>query len=179
MCPTRARSGLLHKQSGKILAIVDEKDDPEYGADDAGLPSHVQKKEVEQQDVDNDWTKNRKRKRDVAVDQQECAADHLDAAHDLNIVGLEHCTRELACEPRRQFGGEKVQEGIQAEEDKDGAQQDAGDDGHDFHECSLTVSMTHAGWRVTIFLSPTPPHFGAAIADQDARCTNIPEKYLR
>jgi hypothetical protein len=30
-----------------------------------------------------------------------------------------------------------VQEGIQAEGDKDGAQQDADDDNHDFHECSV------------------------------------------
>jgi hypothetical protein len=30
-----------------------------------------------------------------------------------------------------------VQEGIQAEGDKDGAQQDADDDDHDFHECSV------------------------------------------
>jgi hypothetical protein len=34
-----------------------------------------------------------------------------------------------------------VQEGIQAEGHKDDAQQDPGDDDHDFHECSLLLQQ--------------------------------------
>jgi len=39
-------------------------------------------------------------------------------------------------------------------------------------ECIYEIGFEQSTVRIT-------RNFGAAIADQDARCTNIPEKYLR
>jgi hypothetical protein len=132
------RSGCpLHEYSREILAVVDEQDDPQDRRENSRLPSHGRQQKEERDDIDNDRREHSQGERNIAVYQQQGAADQLDCAHEEDVVGLEHCAHELTCNARRHRLGEKVQVRIKAEGDKDDAQQDAGDDDHDFHECSL------------------------------------------
>jgi hypothetical protein len=116
---------------------VDEQEDPQDRRENSRLPSHRRQQKEEHDDIDNDRREDSQRERNIAVYQQQDAADHLECAHEEDVVGLEHCAHELTCNARRHRLGEKVQEGIQAEGDKDDAQQDADDGDQDFHECSV------------------------------------------
>ena len=102
-----------------------EDDEPEDCDDDGIDQSRMHHEEVIEEDVDNHGAEEDKGKRDVAVYQEQEAADNLNCRDEQYVVGLKHCADELASGSGRQLPhGNEVEETVGAEDDEDEAQQD-------------------------------------------------------
>src|SRR5579864_1821788 len=129
-----------------MLAIVDGQDDPQNGY----YGSYRQARSVHQQmkgeDVHQHGSQENDGQRDVAIDQQQHAADDLDRGDQIEIVGNEERGAELAGGAGRQRRlGQEIQETVESEESEDQAHENAGDQCGDFHLDSFRDELGEFG----------------------------------
>jgi hypothetical protein len=126
------RSAVGAQDSGEGTAMPGEDDEPQQCADepgqDAGRHRKVEGQNVDQNRRNDDQTQRNK----ASTQQQEAAKDLEPKGNDIEMRG-----KQGAHELSGQTGGhgriQEVEKGVQAEEDKDEAQQDACDQNGDFH----------------------------------------------
>src|ERR1700760_4325952 len=130
------RSAVGAQDSGKGTAMPGEDDEPQQCADeprqDAGRHREVEGQNVDQNRRNNDQSQRNK----ASTQQQEAANDLEPKGNHIEMRGIQG-----ANELSRHTGGhgrmQEVEKSIQAEKDKDEAQQNACDENSDLHGVSL------------------------------------------
>jgi hypothetical protein len=110
---------------------------------------------VEEQDVHDHRAEERKTERNIASDQEQQTADDLQQADDVNVMALHERFAEVSGQRRGQWRHrDEVQKDVRAEDDEHESQQDAGDDGGDFHGVMLNatgaISIAKGGESIAI-----------------------------
>jgi hypothetical protein len=91
--------------------------------------------DVEAEDVDDDRPEQGEAEGDEAADQEEQSAADLEGAYDLHVASLHHGAGKGGGMALRGGGRrrDEVEEDVQAEDNKGEPEEDADDDGGDFH----------------------------------------------
>jgi hypothetical protein len=147
--------GPLYEQAREVLSIAEEQDEPKHGDNDGGSQSLREEKCVKQQNIDNHRSEKRKGEGEIAIHEQQHAADYLNGADNEVIVGLMHRPGELPRQARGHLGWYEMEETVQPEDDEDKTQQKARYQNENFHECSLSLSTRCQATRLN-FLFPAP-----------------------
>src|ERR1700677_1374762 len=128
------RGSALPKDAGEGRAFAARDHEPEEHRDGARQYAAGVHQRVEKEDVDDDRGDQRERQRHVAADEEKHGAEDLQREDEVDVVGGGQDPDELA----GQAGGhralrEEVEETVQAEDEEQEAEQDARDEGCDFH----------------------------------------------
>jgi len=121
--------------------VTPEQEQPKDRDDDGQPQARAVEENVEEQDVHDDRTKERKTQWNVTSDQQQQTANDLQQAHNVNIMALHERFAEVSGHGRRRRGHrDEMQKDVRAENDEHESKQNADNDGGDFHGAMMTLA---------------------------------------
>jgi hypothetical protein len=131
-CGAARLVGALGEDSCQVLFVADGDENPEYGNDNRHRKTGRGHERMEPDDVHDHWAEDAERERDVAVDEEQRAADDLAEKDDDPVVrGAEGCG-EVGGRARGRLARDEVEETVETEYPEDDPEQVAGDSGCDF-----------------------------------------------
>jgi hypothetical protein len=160
------------ENAGEGGAEAVENDQPANGCDGARQNAAWIHRYVEEQDVKQDGTRQRKGQRHILVAEKKESARELEQENGRHKVRRDQHGEELRGQRRDRGRRDEVQESVQPEDGKYQAQQIAGDDGGDFHTVLLVYAHYFAGKITPAETGPGWNRCGVAgrFADRFCRC---------
>ena len=122
-------------EAGEIGAVTPEEEERKGGDNQRDGQAGAVNEDVEAEDVDDDRPEQGEAERDEAADQEQQSPGDLEGAHNVHVAGIHQRAGErggLALWARRGRRDE-VEKDVQAEDNKGEPEEDADDDGGDFH----------------------------------------------
>src|SRR5437899_8401371 len=133
LSPQPLRWDALLDEPNERKADAQEDNDPKHRDDESQRQTARKHQYVNEQNVDDDWSEQRQREWDVAINQEQDRRNDLEQKYRDQIMGNEERPDELAGRSGRRRAGNKVEEAIQSKDEKDESKKETGDESNNFH----------------------------------------------